>query len=217
MMQESPVLSGESYPNESWMFCNSIALAAIRMADVLDCTDHAAFLRHWVQVARRDLTDPETGLLISRYTFAGVPMDGPEGSSIWMVSHCLQLVDRAFAQDQYQRARRELARSVLGFGYAQEWPANWVGPADVDSGPIIPLLQISAGSSGQALVAANAFGDKKYLSQLLTSLNLGGFPTTSQGQLYYATSNQLGDAVILYALVLGPLWQEVERRGGGEL
>lgn len=213
-MEESPVLSGESYPNEAWMFCNTTALAAIRIADVLDGTDHSDFIDRWLQVAKRDLVDPETGLLISSFTFDGRPKDGPEGSSIWMVAHNLIIVDRAFAEDQYRRAKAELAENVLGFGYAREWPQSWTGPMDIDSGPIVPILGISAGSSGMALISASAFNDRAYLSTLLTSLNFGGFPIEKDGQLRYAASNQVGDAVMLYAMVLGPVWQEVERRGG---
>jgi hypothetical protein len=214
-MQESPVLSGESYPDEAWMFCNTTALAATRIADVLDGTDHSDFIDRWLEVAKRDLVDPETGLLISSFTFDGRPKDGPEGSSIWMVAHNLLLVDRAFAEDQYRRAKTELAANVLGFGYAREWPTTWVGPMDVDSGPIVPVLEISAGSSGMALIGASAFDDRAYLSALLTSLNFGGFPIEKDGQLRYAASNQVGDAVMLYAMVLGPVWAEVESREGG--
>jgi hypothetical protein len=214
-MQESPVLSGESYPDEAWMFCNTTALAAIRIADVLDGTDHSDFIGRWLEVAKRELVDPETGLLVSSFAFDGKPKDGPEGSSIWMVAHNLLLVDRAFAEDQYRRAKDALSASILGFGYAREWPQSWVGPMDVDSDPIVPFLEISAGSSGMALIAASAFGDEAYLSSLLTSLNFGGFPIEKDGQLRYAASNQVGDAVMLYAMVLGPVWAEVERRGGG--
>jgi hypothetical protein len=214
-MQESPVLSGESYPDEAWMFCNTTALAAIRIADVLDGTDHSDFIDRWLEVAKRDLVDPETGLLVSSFTFDGRPKDGPEGSSIWMVAHNLLLVDRAFAEDQYRRAKEALSASILGFGYAREWPETWVSLMDVDSGPIVPVLEISAGSSGMALIAASAFSDKAYLSSLLTSLNFGGFPLEKDRQLRYAASNQVGDAVMLYVMVLGPAWAEVERRGGG--
>ncbi len=209
-MQESPVLSGESYPNEAWMFCNTTALAAIRIADVLDGSDHSDFIDRWLEVARRDLVDPETGLLISSFTFDGRPKDGPEGSSIWMVAHNLLLIDQVFAQDQYRRAKDALSANILGFGYAREWPETWVGPMDVDSGPIVPVLEISAGSSGMALIGASAFGDRAYLSALLTSLNFGGFPIEKDGQLRYTASNQVGDAAMLYAMVLGPVWAEVE-------
>ncbi|MCX6995811.1 MAG: hypothetical protein NTV49_01680 [Kiritimatiellaeota bacterium] len=212
-MRQSPVLCGESYPDECWMFCNVLALDALRMADALDGTDHAPLLRDWVALARRKLVDPTTGLLVASFTFEGQPTQGPEGSSIWMVAHGLQIVDPAFAADQYQRSKRDLARRVLGFGYAREWPVSWRGQPDVDSGPVIPLLDISAGSSGLALVGASAFRDRDYLSALLTSLTYGGFPILRHGQLRYAAGNQVGDAVLLYAMVLGPLWAEVEKRG----
>lgn len=211
-MAESPVLSGESYPDECWTFCNVLGLTAMRIHDVLDGRDHHELIERWLAVAKERLTDKRTGLLISSYSFSGDHYDGPEGSTIWMVAHCLQLLDPAFAADQYSRARRELGRDMLGFGYAREWPVTWCGPADVDSGPIIPLLGASAGSSGLALVGAAAFGDDAYLRQLLTSLSYGGFPVRDGGRLRYCASNQVGDAVILYAMVLGPAWEDVVRR-----
>ena len=211
-MEAGPVLCGESYPDECWMFCNAVALAAFRMCDALDGSDHRPFARRWVETAKRKLVDPATGLLVSNFSLAGEVGDGPEGSSIWMVAHCLQIVDRPFAGDQYRRARKELARNALGFGYAREWPEWRVGMPDVDSGPVVPGLQASAGSSGMALLAAAAFDDRAYLASLLTSLEFGAFPERRNGQLRYLASNQVGDAAMLYALVLGPLWKEVERR-----
>lgn len=214
-MAAGPILSGESYPDECWTFCNTIALAAMRMADALDGTDHRDFCARWLDQAWRHLIDPRTGLLIASYSLAGTPYNGPEGSSIWMTAHCLQLVDPAFAADQYRRARRELGRSFLGFGYAREWPASWPNQPDVDSGPIIPVLEISSGSSGLALVGAAAFGDDDYLVALLTSLKFGGFPTREGGNLRFCASNTVGDAVMLYALVQGPLWARVEQLNRG--
>lgn len=212
-MRQSPVLSAESYPDECWTFCNAIALAAVKVSDVLEGADHSAFLRSWVETAKRKLVHPETGLLVSSYTVSGRPMDGPEGSSIWMVAHCLQLVDPAFAADQYARARKELGRVLCGFGYAREWPVSWEGPADVDSGPVVPALGAGAGASGLAFVGAAAFGDGDYFSSLAASLEFAGFPRREEGGLRYCASNQVGDAVVLYAHVLGPLWERVKERG----
>lgn len=211
-MEESPVLSGESYPDECWTFCNSIALATMRVSDALDATDHSAFLARWLATARGKLLHARTGLLISSYAFDGTPKDGPEGSSLWTVAHFLRVVDRPFAEEQYRRAKHELEGDILGFGYAREWPDSWGGPADIDSGPILPVLEISAGSSGQALLGAMTFDDPGFALRLLTSLELGGFPIEQQGKLRFAASNAVGDAVVLYALTQGPLWREVERR-----
>src|ERR1041385_2029734 len=127
----------ESYPNECWMFDHVVALAAIRLADHLDGSDHSALLRDWITHAKQNLTHRESGLLISSFTHEAKPLDGPEGSTIWMVAHCLQLIDEDFARDQYGRARRELGRTTLGFSYAREWPASWKGAADIASGPTL--------------------------------------------------------------------------------
>lgn len=211
-MRQSPVLSAESYPNECWTFCNSVALASMRIFDVLEGDDHDAFLAEWLAVARRRLIHEPSGLLVSSYMLDGTIGDGPEGSTLWMISHCLELVDPEFAADQYQRARKELMRTVIGFPYAIEWPASCKGSSDIDSGPIIPVLEVSAGATGLAFLGAAAFGDTELLGGLLSSLEFGGFPIRRAGALRYGASNQVGDAVLLYALTNGPLWREVQAR-----
>jgi hypothetical protein len=161
-------------------------------------------------MARQKLVHPESGLLVSSFTTDAQVLDGPEGSTIWMVAHCLQLVDEEFARDQYQRARRELGEITFGFGYAHEWPASWHGPADIDSGPIVPVFNISAGSSGMAFVGASAFGDEKFLASLAATLDFAAFPSRTNGRLKYSASNQVGDAALLYAATLGPVWEKVK-------
>ncbi|MCX7010430.1 MAG: hypothetical protein NTY53_24845 [Kiritimatiellaeota bacterium] len=208
-MQRNPKLLAESYPDECWMFDHAVALAAIRASDRLDGSDHTAFIRAWLAGAKKNLTDPATGLLLSSFTTRGAALDGPEGSTIWMVAHLLRAVDADFARDQYRRARRELGRTFLGFGWSREWPRSWSGPMDVDSGMVIPIVEASAGGSGMALIGASSFGDTVYLRALQTSLEFAAFPIRETGRLKYAASNQVGDAALLYACVLGPLWQRI--------
>jgi hypothetical protein len=211
-MKRTPSLSAESYPEECWTFDNANALAAIRIADVLEGDDHRPFFREWIANAKRLLTEETTGILVSEYTRSGSGMDGPEGSSIWMVTHALQLVDEPFARDQYERARRLLRRSICGFDVSREWPVNLRGKEDIDSGIVIPIVDASPGASGLALVGARSFGDEEYYGGLLRSLEMAAFPVRKQGMLRYQASNQVGDAVLLYSTVLGPLWAEVTRR-----
>jgi len=211
-MEAGPILCGESYPNECWTFCNTVALAAVRLADAVTGTDHGEFLARWVASARKHLVHPGTGLLVSSFTLDGDFIDGPEGSSIWMAAHCLQLIDPEFADEQYRLARQALGRDALGFGYAREWPEAWRGPTDIDSGPIVPFLEISPGSSGLAILGAAAFGDHDYLAKLLTSLEYGAFPQLEDGCLRYHASNSVGDAVLLYAMVQGKLWEAARAR-----
>lgn len=212
-MRRGPVLSAESYPDECWMFDNAVALAAMKLADKLDGSDHSAFQRQWLELAKQKLVDHKTGLLISSFTTEGQPLDGPEGSSIWLVVHCLRLVDEDFARDQYRRARQELGRSLAGFAWSREWPASWKGQMDIDSGPVIPVLEISAGVSGMAFIGASSFHDASYLRSLAATLDFSAFPSVKNDRLKYCASNQVGDAALLYASVLGPLWEKAAPGG----
>ena len=213
-MEASPTLSAESYPDECWTFCNAIALAAIRISDYLVGSDHSGLIRRWLHMAQEKLVDPRTGLFISAYHLDGRPIYGTEGSSIWMVLHALSLVDIELASREYQKAWQILGGNCLGFGFAREWAAGVDEGMDVDSGLVAPGLGASAASSGLAFVAAGTFGDKRYLRSLATTLEFAGFPIDRDGRRTYAATNQVGEAVVLYGLVTGPLWDKV--RGGGK-
>lgn len=209
-LERAPILAAESYPDEGWTFCNTIALAALRLSDRVDGRDHSRLIDGWLASARAHLVEPRTGLLASSFSFDGQVQQGPEGSTLWLAAHMLELVDRDFARDQYQRARRELVGEALGFAWAAEWPASAVREDDIDSGPTIPLVNANAGSSGLALVGAGAFGDDALLTGLVTSLGFAAFPVRDATGLRFAAGNQLADAVLLYALVEGPLWKRAQ-------
>ncbi len=208
-MEAGPALSGESYPNECWTFCNTTALAALAVADAATGDDHSDLGRRWVERAKADLVDEETGLLVSSYDWDGNHLDGPEGSSLWMVSHNLLLIDPEFAEDQFRRSKASLSRDFVGFGWSAEWPRGHGKFADVDSGPVVPLLDASPGSSGLAILGASAFGDEDMRDDLLRSLEFAAFPVHDGAQTHYAAAGTIGSAVVAYALRFGPLWREV--------
>ena len=61
-----------------------------------------------------------------------------------------------------------------------------------------------------AFIGACAFHDDTFLKPLAATLDFAGFPSRTHGRLKYCASNQVGDAALLYATTLGPLWQKVE-------
>lgn len=206
-LERAPLHLAESYPDEGWTFCNTIALAALRLSDRVDGRSHDDLLRRWLASAKQHLVEPRTGLLRSSFRFGGAPLDGPEGSTLWLAAHMLQVVDAPFAADQYRRARAELGHVAFGFAWASEWPRALMNVDDVDSGPTIPLVDANAGSSGLALLGAAAFDDDVFLDGLVTSLGFAAFPARDGSGLRYAAGNHLADAVLLYSLAEGPLWQ----------
>ncbi len=201
-----PVRSGESYPDECWTFCNTTALAALVLADRVLETDHRPLVESWLAVARTKLVDADTGMLVSSYTWEGEVLDGPEGSSIFMVAHNLLLLDPAFAHRQYAAASRELGRSFVGFAWAREWPSGTPPRTDVDSGIVVPVLGASPGASGLALLGATAFDDTVTRDRLLRSMELAAVPARADGAHWYRAAGRIGNAVAAYALHFGPLW-----------
>jgi hypothetical protein len=213
-IEAAPALFGESYPDEVWVFCNAVALAAIRIHDETEGAPqrHRPLFDRWIASARKHIVDASTGILASKVGYDGSVREGPEGSTIWLVSAMLRVVDDGFARDQYTRARAALGRTFAGFGWAREWPAGHTAREDIDSGPTVPVVGANAGSSGLALVAAAAFGDRELLNGLVTSLAFAGFPI--DGGARFAAGNHCADAVILYALSSGPLWRRLGVQGG---
>ena len=205
----NPLMAVESYPNECWLFDHAVALAALKVGDFLDRTDHSALCGKWVRVAKGKLAEPKTGILVSSYTTCAEWLDGPEGSSIWGAAHFLKFVDADLARDQYARARKEIGRTLLGFGWSREWPSSWRNQWDVDSGVVVPIVDASAGASGTALMAAASFGDEEFLRALKTSLNFAAFPVRNHGALRYSASNAVGDAAMLYAETLGAIYAKM--------
>jgi hypothetical protein len=214
-LEAAPVLSGESYPDECWTFCNTLALAAIRLYDVAEGKDHSLLLARWVRMAKARLIDPATGLLVSSFHYDGRHLDGPEGSTLWIAAHNLMLVDPRFAREQYTLSKRALARSFVGFGWAREWPiVSRRAHEDIDSGPVIPGFELSPSSSGLALVAAGAFEDREYARELARSLDFAGFPVRRRQELHFAAGNQLADAVLAYGFAPHYLWKRVGAPAG---
>src|SRR5437764_3335690 len=85
-----------------------------------------------------------------------------------------------------------------------------MGSADINSCPIIPHFNASAGARGMAFIGASAFQDEQFLASLAASLDFAAFPSRKAGRLKYCASNQVGDAALLYAATLGPLWEKIK-------
>ncbi len=210
-MTASPLRSDPSYPDDCWTFDHAVALAAMKVGDRLDGTDHSGLIGAWLAIAKARLEDPRTGMLVSDYRLDGSFRDGPEGSSIWLVTSMLAVIDEPFARAQYELARGQLAHSIAGFGLAREWPRGEGGRTDIDSGLQLPVVEASPSSSGFAIVAAATFGDRELLTRLMASLEYAGFPERDASGLHYSAGNEMGDAVLLYALTQGPAWDELKK------
>ncbi len=209
-MEDGPVLCGECYPDECWLWCNPLALTSIRIFDLLEGTDHSDLIHRWGKMAETKLLDPKTGLMHSAVTLHGEVIHPPEGSTIWIGAYCLQPVLPDLARSQYQRMKELLADDFLFLSYGREWPRGTRGDWDIDSG--FTPFGMGPASTGFALVASKQMGDREFFRRLLGFLNIVGVPKYAHGRMRYLSSNLVGDATFLLAKTSGPAWREIERR-----
>lgn len=209
-MEAGPVLCGECYPNECWLWCNPLALTSIRVFDILEGTDHSDLIRRWGEMAETTLLDPNTGLMQSAVTLTGEVIHPPEGSTIWIGAYCLQPVLPDLAARQYKRMKELLAGDLLFLSYGREWPKGTRGDWDIDSG--FTPFGMGPASTGFALVASKQMGDREFFRRILGLLDIVGVPKYTKGRMRYLSSNLVGDATFLLAKTSGPAWDEIDRR-----
>src|SRR5690606_27399519 len=147
----------EAYPGQAWPVDSTVAIASLRLHDSLLTPSFGDTVARWLDQVRRRL-DPATGLIPHRVDAAtGEALEGARGSSQALINRFLIDVDPAFAREQYLRFRDRFLAFPLGLGPAvREYPLGTDGPGDVDSGPL--LLGVSLSATVVALGAAQAHG-----------------------------------------------------------
>jgi hypothetical protein len=206
----SPAMCAESYPDECWLFCTPMALAAIRVWDVLEGEDHTDLFRRWEAVAREKLVDPDLGLFKSAVTREGRVIHPPEGSTLWVAPYALEIVAPELAKEQYELMKTHLTGELACFRFGREWPRGKETAWDIDSG--FTPFGMGPASTGFAMVASKELDDRAFFSELLGLVEFVGVPTDQAGQHRYRSSNLVGHSIFLLAKTTGPAWDEVKRR-----
>ncbi|MFV0407525.1 MAG: hypothetical protein ACK5LN_12030 [Propioniciclava sp.] len=191
-----------SYPGRYWP-CDAVVAAAslAAAADLLGETGWLEDLRGWRDTLA-PLLDPTLGLLPHRVTAEGEVFDGPRGSSqaiiqaFWpsLTTHLDGGPDLA-AWSAYRDA---FVVTVAGLVGVREYPIGSPGAGDVDSGPLVVGVSLSA--SAVTLAAARAVGDTALASDLDREAELFGLPAAWGGTRRYAAGLvPVGDAFLAWA------------------
>ncbi|WP_422769097.1 hypothetical protein ACN28C_20210 [Plantactinospora sp. WMMC1484] len=193
-----------AYPGQAWPVDSTVAIASLRLHDTLLPARFDGTVDRWLSGVRQRL-DPETGLLPHRVDpVRGAPVDGARGSSQSMILRFLVDVDPAFARAQYLGFRERFVATPLGLGPAvREYPAGTSGPGDVDSGPL--LLGISLSATVVTLGAAQVQGDAALAGALANYGELAGVPVTTPWSKRYALGAvPIGDAFLAWSKAARP-------------
>jgi hypothetical protein len=173
-----------SYPNRAWPVDSVVAVAALRLHDKLfapppqsggmEAGRFAPTIERWIEQAKAQV-DPETGLL-PHYADpqTGEPLQGARGTSQSMIARFLLEIDSEWGHDEYMLFREQFVTSRLALPGVREYPLGVEGAGDVDSGPL--LLDVSLSATVVTLGAALLYGDRMLAEPLLQAGEVLGFP-----------------------------------------
>ncbi|MGW1060883.1 hypothetical protein [Micromonospora rubida] len=198
----SPYLA--AYPGQAWPVDSTVAIASLRLHDVLLPPRFAGTVTRWLDGVRQRL-DSGTGLLPHRVDLAtGAPAEVARATSQSVVQRFLVDVDPAFAREQYLRFRDRFVATPLGLGPAvREYPHGIDGPGDVDSGPL--LLGVSLSATVVTLGAAQSQGDAALAGALANYGDLVGLPVDTPWTRRYAFGGlPVGDAFLAWSKTARP-------------
>ncbi|MFJ4657013.1 hypothetical protein ACIP5Y_37600 [Nocardia sp. NPDC088792] len=189
-------LPGEAYPTDV-----AAVAAAIAVHGRATGTDHTAVLAHWAQQVRATQIDPATGLVLQRMGLDGRAHDAPRASGTGLAAYFAGFADRSLAE-QLATGLFHQERSLFGFSAIHEYGKGYDGAGDIDSGPVI--LGVSVSATAFAFAPARAFGNRALFTRLFRTTNLLGLPLSKGSRLRFATGGAIGNALLLAFLTSGP-------------
>jgi hypothetical protein len=192
----TPFLS--AYPGQAWPVDSVVGMAALARCETLLNLGNEQVIADWVADARERL-DPATGLLPHRVDPRdGRALEGARGSSQSIIVRFLPVIEPAWGLEQYQRFRAQFVTTVAGVPGVREYPHGQPGMGDVDSGPLLAGVSLSA--STVTLGAARMWNDRELAESLRYTGEWLGLGFTWDGERRYAFGVlPVGDAFLAWA------------------
>ena len=198
----SPMGLIETYPGEAYPTDVAAVAAAIAVHGRVTGVDHHAVLAHWAKMVREKQIDKASGLVIQRMGATdGRPHDAPRGSGTGLAAYFAGFADRKVAELLTDGLLRQEA-TFLGFGAIREYAPGHKGEGDIDSGPVV--LGVSVSATGFALAPLRAYGHPDSFRRIYRTTELFGVRVGGSERTRFATGGPIGNALLLAFLTSGP-------------
>lgn len=198
-MRESPTLNLQTYPNEA-VYVPDMLVTLVALSNFTwQCDDrYQTTVKEWLDKAKKEWTDKETGILKSFLDYNGSELSEPvKGSYSALICYYLTFVDKDFAQEQYVLLKKHFMQRNPLAGIREYYNRTcWLG-MDIDSGPI--LFNLSPSGTAFAIGAATYFGDTDFRNSLLKTGEIAGSTVRGWNTNHYLLANLalVGEAIAL--------------------
>ena len=186
----------ETYPGEAYPADIASVVGAIGQHARLTGSDHHEVIARMARIYRTGFTDRASGYLAQTVDASG--RGAARGSGTALAAYFWSFADAALARELGDAIARTGHRSVLGFGGVAEYAPGQDGSGDVDSGPVVFGVSVSA--TGFALASARQRGDRAQFAALYRTTALFGVPVSRGDRWRFATGGPLGNALLLAML-----------------
>jgi hypothetical protein len=198
----SPTGLIETYPGEAYPTDTAAVAASIAVHGRVTGTDHTRVLSRWADLVERVQIDDTSRLVVQRMGARdGARHDAPRGSGTALAAYFAGFASRRVARRLAEGLFRHEA-TFWGFGAIREYAEGHTGVGDIDSGPV--LLGVSVSATGFALAPARALGYRDSFLRLYRTTDLFGAPRSSGGTTRFLTGGPIGNALLLAFLTSGP-------------
>ncbi|WP_214405353.1 hypothetical protein [Pseudonocardia lacus] len=188
----------EAYPGQVWPCDTVVAVAALARSRAVAAVPGVDEAVEWWTARTRAVRDPATGLLPHRLAADGTVLEGPRASSQALMLAFLPDIDPGAAATDYRRFVEAFVVRELGLVGVREYPVGTEGEGDVDSGPLIAGVSLSA--SAVALAAADRQGDTGLAATLDAEAELFALPVPwFDGRRYAFGLLPVADAFLAWA------------------
>ena len=195
---QSPILNLPSYPGEP-IYVPDMLVAIVALTEYAKWNGgkYQSTVDKWVQMAKTEWIDEETGLLASHLTEKGYPIFSNKGSYSALNCTYLSLIDQNFAREQYELLKKNFKQKFPFIGIKENTERKEAFYFDVDAGPVI--FGLSPSGTAFAIGCATKLGDKKFRKQLLRTAEIAGSTITWCGKSHYLLADcvLVGEAVAL--------------------
>lgn len=199
-LREAPHGIIETYPGEAYPPDLAAVVGSIALFDRAKGADHGEAVRRGVESLRR-FRDPRSGLLHQSVDAdTGRPLSPGRGSGSAFAVFALSFTHPELARELFEPVARQ-RESLLGFGAIREYPAGASGSGDIDSGPVV--LGVSVSATGFALAGARLARDEDLFAALYRTAELFGVAVPRSGRTRFLSGGPLGNAILLAMLTAG--------------
>ncbi len=196
----------ETYPGEAYAPDMSMVAGSVALHDCATGRAERTFFPAWKRAFERYI-DPASGLLYqAAEAQTGRPLDAPRGSGAAIAAYALSFVDRGLSARLYGGVRSH-AVQPLGFGMMHEYAPGQAGRGDIDSGPV--LFGVGVSATGFALAGARLHGDREQFTALYRTVNFVGVPLGG----HFLSGGPLGNAILLAMTSASFDWQKHCKKG----